>query len=184
MGALRGFVRAAERFSAAVGGVVSWATLGCVLICFSVAMLRYFAGLGFIWLQELYVWLHALVFLVGAGFTYQLGGHVRVDILYRGASPRRRAWIDLIGCVIFLYPWLVVVAGASWRYFVAAYVVGENSPQPGGMPALWVLKGSLVLFCFLVGLQGLVVMARSILVLKGDLAWATRLEGEKAEAAS
>jgi TRAP-type mannitol/chloroaromatic compound transport system permease small subunit len=183
MGALRGFVRGAERLNGAIGSVLSWATLGCVLICFSVAFLRYFAGLGYIWLQELYVWLHALVFLIGAGVTYQLGGHVRVDIFYRGASPRGRAWIDLIGVVVFLFPWLAVIFGASWRFFIASYAVGENSPQPGGMPGLWVLKGSLFIFCLLVGLQGLVVMARSVLVLKGDPAFATRLEGEGAEVA-
>lgn len=178
MAFLRGFARSVDRLNEAVGGVLSFATLACVVICFLVAVLRYVAGIGFVWMQETYVWLHAAVFLVGAGYTFKVGGHVRVDLFYRGASPRRRAWIDLLGCVFFLFPWLGVVSGASWRFFIASYAVGESSGQPGGLPGLYVLKFMLVAFCLLVGLQGLALMARSVLVLRGDESHATRLEGE------
>ncbi|PWR24838.1 TRAP transporter small permease subunit [Zavarzinia aquatilis] len=178
MALLRGFVRWIERLNEAVGGVLSYATLACVVICFLVAVLRYVAGVGFVWMQEAYVWLHAAVFLVGAGFTFKVGGHVRVDLFYRPASARRRAWIDLFGCLFFLFPWLIVVTGAAWRFFAASYVIGESSGQPGGLPALYVLKFMLVAFCLLVGLQGLALMARSILVLRGEEDFASRLEGE------
>ncbi|MDD3444512.1 MAG: TRAP transporter small permease subunit [Zavarzinia sp.] len=179
MNLLRLIVRAVDGLNDRVGAVLSWATLAVVVVCFLVAVLRYFLDLGFVWMQELYVWFHAAVFLVGAGFTFRVGGHVRVDLFYRGASPRRRAWIDLFGCCVFLFPWLIVVAGAAWRYFEASFAIGEASAQPGGMPALYILKFLLVVFCALVGAQGLALMARSVLVLAGDAAYATRLEGEE-----
>lgn len=178
MAFLRSFVRAVDRMNDALGRLLSFATLACVLLCFLVAVLRYFAGVGFVWMQEFYVWLHAAVFLLGAGYTLKVGGHVRVDLFYRTAGSRRRAWIDLFGCIVFLFPWLIVVTGAAWRFFASSYAIGEASGQPGGMPALYVLKGFLVGFCLVVGLQGLALIARSLLVLGGDEGFASRLEGE------
>jgi TRAP-type mannitol/chloroaromatic compound transport system permease small subunit len=93
--------------------------------------------------------------------------HVRVDIFYRPAPPRRKAIADLFGVVVFLLPFIFVVYTytspavlRSWSYF-------EGSGNIGGMPGLFVLKSFIIVFCALVGLQGLAMAARSILVLGG-----------------
>ena len=113
MEALKGFVRAVDAVNEWVGRTVAWLTLGCVVTCFAVVVLRYLFDLGFPWLQELYVWQHAAVFMAGAGYTMLHDGHVNVDVLYGRFGARGRAWVDILGTLVFLFPWLAVIALTS-----------------------------------------------------------------------
>lgn len=150
-----------------VGRVVSWLTLATVMICGSVVLLRYWAGQGHVWMQELYVWTHAMTFLLAAGFAYLLNAHVRVDIVYARLGPRGKAWTDLFGVIFLLLPWLGLLAWTSWTYVSYSWQTNEISVQSNGMPAMYVLKSALLGFVFLVGLQGLAWIGRCILVLAG-----------------
>ncbi len=167
MDAIERAVKAIDRLNDRVGRMVSWLTLATVLICTAVVVLRYTAHIGFVWMQELYVWTHALVFLLASGFAYFRNAHVRVDIFYAAASPRSRAWIDLFGVVFLLFPWLALIAWAGWSYFLYSWEIREQSVQSNGMPGVYVLKGAILAFCLLVGLQGLAWIGRCILVLAG-----------------
>ena len=167
MRVLVGFVRAVDVLTEWVGRITAWLTLVTVLVCATVVLLRYAFSIGFVWLQELYVWTYALVFMLGAGYALKRGGHVRVDIFYANMSRRARAMVDLFGTLLFLLPWLAVVGFVSWPYIGASWHIYEASAQTGGMPGLFLLKTALLGFCVLLGLQGLAVAARSLLVLNG-----------------
>ncbi len=164
---LERFVRTVELLNEGVGRVLAWFTLGCVLVTFAVVFMRYALSTGEIWMTDLYVWLHALVFVVGAGYTFKHGGHVRVDILYTNMTARKRAWVDIFGTFVFLAPWLTVIAVYSTKPIIDSWSILEPSVNQGGLPALYIMKTSLWVFCALVGLQGLALVARSILVLRG-----------------
>lgn len=151
----------------AVGMAVMWLTLATVLICGAVVLLRYAVGLGFIWLQELYIWTHAMTFLLAAGFAYLLNAHVRVDIFYARMSHRGRAWVDLFGVVFLLMPWLALLGWTAWTYVSYSWQANEISVQSNGMPAVYVLKATMLAFVALLGLQGLAWMGRAVLVLNG-----------------
>lgn len=150
-----------------VGRVVSWLTLATVMICGAVVLLRYWAGQGHVWMQELYVWTHAMTFMLAAGFAYLLNAHVRVDIFYARFGSRGKAWIDLFGVIFLLMPWLALLAWTSWTYVSYSWQTGEVSVQSNGMPGMYVLKSALLGFVFLVGLQGLAWIGRCVLVLAG-----------------
>ncbi len=167
MNFLVGFLRVAEAINEWVGRVVMWLSLGIVLVCFIAVYLRYALGTGVPWLQELYVWQHAFVFLLGAGFTLLHGGHVRVDLFYGSMSTRNQARVDLLGTVIFLLPFMLLLYFEAIPFVELSWRNGESSIQPGGMPAIYILKVSLQAFCVLVSLQGLATIARSILILSG-----------------
>ncbi len=167
MRALESFVRGVDWLNERVGRATAWLTLATVLICAAVVLLRYAFNVGYIWLQELYVWTYATVFMVGAGYTLLHGGHVRVDIFYAPASPRRKAWIDLLGTVGFLLPWLALIGVSSWSYVTTSWALSEASPQSDGMPAIYLLKSVLLIFVVLLGLQALAIVVRSVLVLSG-----------------
>ena len=81
-----------DRLSTLLGKGAAWLTLFMVLVTFLVVVMRYVFDVGFIWLQESVVWMHAAVFMLGAAYTLQQEEHVRVDIFYREMSPKRRAW--------------------------------------------------------------------------------------------
>lgn len=160
-------VNAIDWINRYVGRVVAWLTLATVLVCGAVVFLRYSAGIGYVWLQELYVWTHAMTFLLAAGFAYLLNAHVRVDIFYAKLGARGKAWVDLFGVIFLLMPWLVLLGWTSWTYVSYSWQTNEISVQSNGMPGMYVLKTSLLGFVALVGLQGLAWAGRAILVLNG-----------------
>ncbi|MCZ8152099.1 MAG: TRAP transporter small permease subunit [Rhodobacteraceae bacterium] len=164
---LEGFVRWAEGLNRSIGNIVSWMALGTVLVCFSTVYTRYALNTNFTWLQDLYVWQHAAVIVLGAGYTMVIGGFVRVDIFYSKWSPRRRALSDLIQTVVFLVPFMAVCAWAFWIMVANSWAADEASPNPGGLQNYWILKGTLLAFVALVLLQAAAMVARSILVLRG-----------------
>lgn len=167
MRALAGFVRFAEAVNNVVGRTVAYLTLATVLICATVVIIRYAFETGFIWLQELFIWTHATAFMLGAGFTLMINRHVRVDIVYAGRSQRTQAFLDLLSTIVFLFPWIIVLWYYAWPYVTASWALGEESPQVGGMPGLYLLKSVILGFCALMLLQGLAICARSAIVLGG-----------------
>ena len=167
LNALAGVVRSIDRLNDAVGRGVAWLTLAMVLVTFTVVVLRYVSSVGWVWMQESYVWIHGIVFMLGAGYTLLHNGHVRVDIFYRPASERHKAWVDLFGVCVLLLPLLVVTFVYSWDYVLKSWAGLEGSREAGGLPGLYGLKTIIWCFCVLVGLQALSMAGRSILILTG-----------------
>ena len=165
-------VRVVDAVNEFIGRVVMWLSLGVVLVCFATVYLRYALETGRPWIQELYVWQHAIVFLVGAGYTLLHGGHVRVDLFYGKMSDRRRALVDIFGTVVLLWPFAIVIAYESTPMVVLSWANNEVSQQPGGMPAMWFLKAMLHVFCAVIFIQGMAVGARGLLVLGGRTQYA------------
>ncbi|HSO43557.1 MAG TPA: TRAP transporter small permease subunit [Rhodospirillales bacterium] len=170
MRALERFALVVDWINERVGRAAAWLTLAMVLITFTVVILRYVFSTGFVWLQEAYVWLHGVVFMLGAGYTLLHDGHVRVDIFYREASLRRKAMVDLLGSLLLLLPFVLMVVWVSWPYALVSWQRLEGSREAGGLPGLFLLKSVIVAFCILLGLQALAMAARAILALGGH-AW-------------
>ncbi|MFQ5773304.1 MAG: TRAP transporter small permease subunit [Kiloniellaceae bacterium] len=151
----------------AIGRGVSWLTLAMVLVTFVVVVLRYVFAIGWVWLQESYVWMHGIVFMVGAGYTLLHNGHVRVDVFYRPAGPRYKAVVDFLGAFVLLLPMVTLVFVMGFGYVASSWGMLEESREAGGLPGLFLLKTVILAFCVLTGLQGLSLAARGALVLSG-----------------
>ena len=151
-----------------IGRGTAWLTLAMVLITFAVVILRYIYAVGWVWMQESYVWLHGIMFMMAAGYTLLHDGHVRVDIIYRTASNRYKAVIDILGSLLLLLPLVVVVFVVSLDYVTASWIKLEESREAGGLPGLFLLKSVIPAFCVLLGLQGLALAGRSVLILAGN----------------
>ena len=167
MSKLAAFVRWGEAVNYHIGEWVKWLTLATVLICATVVFIRYALHAGLIWLQDLYVWIHGAVFMLGAGYTFMLNKHVRVDIYYATLAPRRQAWFDMVSTVVFLFPWIIVLGWYGWPYVAASFALLEPSSQVGGMPGLYIMKTIILAFAGLMLLQGLAMVGRCILVING-----------------
>jgi TRAP-type mannitol/chloroaromatic compound transport system permease small subunit len=94
--------------------------------------------------------------------------HVRVDIIYARASPRKQAWLDLFSTLVFLFPWVILLTYFAWPYVTHSWALYETSSQVGGMPGLYVMKTIILAFSGLMFLQGLAICGRCILVLNGQ----------------
>lgn len=155
-----------ERFSEWTGRSIAWLTLGMVLITFGIVVLRYVFSVGWIWLQESVSYLHAMVFMLGAAYTFKHDGHVRVDIFYRNFNLRQRAWVEFGGNLLLVLPVCAFIFLNSWNDVIDSWVRLEGSEETGGLDGVYVVKTCMLLMPVLVALQGVANMLRSVLVLR------------------
>jgi len=157
-----------DRVTAWIGRAAAWGVLAVVLIEFTVVLLRYVFGAGSIWLQEAVGYAHAGVFMLAAAWTLAAGGHVRVDIFYAGASARQRAWVDLIGTLVFLLPFMAALLVLSIPYVARSWAILERSREASGLPFVFMLKTLIPVFAALMLLQGAAMAIRAAQVLTAE----------------
>lgn len=162
-----------DRISEWIGRIVYWLTLFMVLIGAYNALVRYldrFTGLGLSsnTYLELQWYLFSLIFLLGAAYTLKHDAHVRVDVMISRLSPRGRAWVNLLGTVLFLIPFCVLILWTSWPAVSNSWLVGETSPDPGGLPR-YPIKSVIPAAFFLLMLQGVSLAIKQVAILRGDL---------------
>ncbi len=169
-----------RRFSELTGAVIAWLTLPMVAGTFVIALLRYAFSLNWIWMQELVVWMHAVVFMLAAAYTLNRDEHVRVDIFYRQFPARRKALINLIGSLVFLLPLSSVLIYTSLDYVLTSWSIGEGSREAGGLPFPFVplLKSAIPLAFVLVAVQGVAIICDAWVVLSDGVAAAHPREDE------
>jgi TRAP-type mannitol/chloroaromatic compound transport system permease small subunit len=158
-----------DRISTALGQATAWLTLSMVVITFVVVVMRYVFDAGLIWVQESVVWMHAMVFMLGSAYTLKSEEHVRVDVFYRTMGERRRAWVDLVGILIFLLPLCLFLAWKSFDFVTQSWSLKEASRESGGLPYPFIpiLKSVLLLMPITVALQGLSLLLNSFQTLRG-----------------
>jgi len=164
---MKSLISTIESITEWVGRTASWLVLAMVLlICYDVAM-RYLFQQGSVALQELEWHLFALIFLLGSAYTLKYDEHVRVDILYqsRFLTDRHRALINIFGTLFLLLPFCILMLITAWPFVENAFYYNEGSPDPGGLPYRFILKGSLLLAFGLLILQGIAGVLKSILTL-------------------
>ena len=152
--------------NARIGKTASWLALLMVLVQFAIVVLRYVFGWNYIALQESVIYMHALLFMLGAAWALANDQHVRVDVFYRKASQRTQAWVNLVGSFLLLIPVCLAIWYYSWPYVADSWSILESSREGSGIPAVFVLKTAILLFCAQVALQGLALGLRSYLQLR------------------
>ena len=157
-----------DRFAEASGRILAWLTLAMVLTTALIVMLRYLFNTGSIALQESVTYLHATVFMLGAAYTLKHDGHVRVDIVYQKLTARGRAWIDLFGTLLLLFPVCIFMLYTSMNYVMASWALQEGSREAGGLDGVYLLKTAIPLMALLLLLQGCSLLLRNILVIRGQ----------------
>ncbi|MEL7146166.1 MAG: TRAP transporter small permease subunit [Bacteroidota bacterium] len=144
-----------DRINSAIGNLFSWlTTLLVIVICFDV-MMRYVFTTSYAAVTEMEWHLFAAIFMLGAAFTLKYDKHVRVDVFYAGFSEKGKAWVNLIGTILFLLPFCFVVIQSSVPFVQNSFRVMETSPDPGGLPARFIIKSVIPLGFSLLLLQGI-----------------------------
>lgn len=160
------FENAVVQFVVGTGRAVAWLTLLTVIVTFAIVILRYGLNLGWIWLQEAVTYMHAAVFMLAAAWALQADEHVRVDIFYRGKPPRHKAWVNLLGTVLFVVPFSVFLFWIAWNYVAASWGVMEGSREAGGLDYVYLLKSLILVLPVMLLLQSLVSVMQNLRVLR------------------
>ena len=157
-----------EQTSEISGRVVAWLTLFIVMLTFIVVILRYIFDIGSIAMQESISYLHAFVFMLGAAYTLKHDSHVRVDVFYRNMTPVKKAWVDLLGTLLLLFPVCLFIFFSSWDYVLTSWSQLEESGEAGGLAYVYILKTTLLIMPTLLMLQGTALTLKNLLLLKNN----------------
>lgn len=116
------------------------------LLMIAVIVARYFFGIGLTGIQELVMYIHALIFLGCAGFVHFKDEHVRVDIFYRESSSAYKQNINFFLSCLFLIPVCFVIGFYSLELIEMSWKIKEASTEAGGLKFVYVQKSLIVLF--------------------------------------
>jgi TRAP-type mannitol/chloroaromatic compound transport system permease small subunit len=172
-----------EKIPQFFGRLGSWLIIPLItIIMFDVLTRKMFGGAIQQWIQEnpaiydylsptkLQEWewhLHGAMFMLAIGFSYTMNAHVRVDVLREKMSNRKQAWVEMIGLVVFLFPYTIVIGILCWDFIVRAYVSHEASAAMTGLSERWIIKSFLLMCLILVFLAGVTTFLRQIVFLFG-----------------
>ncbi len=168
MGALLGLSRGIDRVNSFIGRNVSWLILVAVIVSAVNAVVRkVFNTSSNSWL-ELQWYLYGAAFLGAAAYTLKENEHIRIDIIYGMWSRRRQHWIDLMGHVLFLMPFVTLMIYFLYPWVLRSYRSGEVSTNAGGL-ILWPAKAMLLIAFVMLFFQGISEIIKKIAVMRGDI---------------
>ena len=157
-----------DRTNRIIGRLFSWTALLMVLLMFFNVISRYAFNVNLVWQQELVGFMHAILFLTAAGYTLLDDKHVRVDVIYQQLNERKKAIVNLVGTVLFLFPVCFAISYFSHDFITNSWAIKESSPEYNGMKGVFILKSFIWVFCFTVSLQGISTICKSIITLRGE----------------
>lgn len=169
-----GLIKRVDFFTQACAMLTRWLGLVMVLITCLIVGLRYGSFIPFIahisqdfldltMLQELVMYAHAALFMVGAAFTFQQDGHVRVDIFYRNWTVKKQNQINRLGIILLAMPFCVFTFFISWDLVINSWKVLETSQEPGGLPFVYLFKTLLLVMPVLVFVQCVAELLKTFL---------------------
>ena len=163
----KGQANAIDRLILRFGHFLSWANFVLILVIVVQVTLRYGFGRGMVALEELEWHLYAVAFMFGLAYAVVTDAHVRVDLISSRMNPTTRAWVEILGILVLLLPFIVIVVIYGWEFFVSSWARHERSLAPMGLPYRWVIKAVIPLSFILLGLAALTRLIRTFQMLKG-----------------
>ncbi|ODN68738.1 TRAP transporter small permease subunit [Methylobrevis pamukkalensis] len=155
-----------DAISVTVGKAVSWLVLVAVLVSAGNAVSRkVLSASSNAWL-EMQWYLFSAVFLLAAAYTLQRGEHVKIDIIYGRLQRRTQVWIEVLGTLFFLFPFVGITLYLTYPLAIQRWVSDEVSSNAGGLP-LWPAWMLIPLGFALLGLQGISELIKRIGFLTG-----------------
>jgi len=142
---ITGFSRRIDPLVRGVGKLSSYIWVVLVAVITVNVLLRYVAGRGLIEFEEGQWHLYAIGFLLALAWGLEADDHVRIDVLAARFGFRTICWIELVGIVVALLPFLALVVWYTAPFVAYSWRVGEISEAPGGLPYRWAIKSFLLI---------------------------------------
>ena len=158
---------ALDRFVLGVGRFFAWANGVLILVIVLQVTLRYGFGRGLVALEELEWHLYALAFMFGFSYALVTNAHVRVDLFHSRFSARTQEWIEILGTLLVLMPFVLAVIYYGVEFFYDSWVHSERSSAPLGLPYRWIIKAVIPVSFALFGLAAVSRLMRAIVRLRG-----------------
>jgi TRAP-type mannitol/chloroaromatic compound transport system permease small subunit len=168
MAGLLALSRVIDRINEAIGKTVSWAILVAILVSAGNAVIRKSFNMSSNAWLELQWYLFGAAFMLAAAYTLRQNEHIRIDIVYGMFSRRVQHWIDLLGHLLFLMPFVILMIFYFVPYVSLSFRSGEMSSSSGGL-ILWPAKALLLCGFVQLGFQGISEIIKKIAIMRGDM---------------
>ncbi|OCP18816.1 MULTISPECIES: TRAP transporter small permease subunit [unclassified Ensifer] len=168
MKALLGFSRLIDTITEFIGKSVSWLILIAVLVSAGNAVIRKMFNMSSnAWLEAQW-YLFGAAFMFAAAYTLSQNEHIRIDVVYGQFSRRVQHWIDLLGHLLFLMPFVLLMLYYLVPYVTMSYASGEVSSSAGGL-IIWPAKAILLFGFLLLAFQGVSEIIKKIAIMTGNM---------------
>ncbi len=150
------FLKISDRIDQAIiriGDTLAWLNGVLLAVIIIQVILRYAFSKGLVVLDELEWHLYAVNVMFGLAYGVATGSHIRLDVVSRNFSPRRKAKIEIVGGLFLVLPWVAVATMHGWDFFYHAWKIGESSVSPLGLPCRWAVKALIPLGFVLLGVS-------------------------------
>ena len=168
MAGLLALSRLIDALNEFIGKWVGWLILAAILVSAVNAIIRKAFNMSSNAWLELQWYLFGAAFLLAAAYTLKQNEHIRIDIVYGAFSRRVQHWIDLLGHLFFLMPFVLLMVYYFVPYVSLSFRTGEMSTNAGGL-ILWPAKLMLLVGFSLLAIQGVSEIIKKIAVMRGDM---------------
>jgi len=150
---LKKILKVIDSISEYSGRIFSWACVALILILSYETMMRYVFDAPTVWAHLVGVMLGGTIIFMGWGYVHLHQGHLRIDVIYVKLSPTKRAVIDVVFCLLFLFPLLYVMLDTSISWAVKSWVTGEVRIESWWYPPAAPFRTIMVVGIFIFVLQ-------------------------------
>lgn len=154
-----------DNLNETIGKGIAWLNTVLVVLIFYDVVARYLFNATFAAIIEMEWYLFSFIFLIGAAYALKHDRHVRVDVFYTNFTKKQQAWVNLMGTLLFLIPLCIIVIYTSFKFTANSYAMNESSPDPGGLPATYIVKAAIPIGFTLLLLQAFSLLIKSVLTL-------------------
>lgn len=152
---MRQFQISIDRFIDSIASILMFLIISLVMLVFFTVILRYFFNVSFVFLQELIMYLHALIFMFGISYTLKEKSHVKIDVIFNSLSEKNQLLILLTGTLIFIVPTSLFIIYISMDMVIQSWSLLEGSSEAGGLDLVFILKTIIPVTGFLIFLQAI-----------------------------
>ncbi len=158
----------------AAGAVATLLLISLVAVVSYNVIARYLFDASSIGIEELGWHFYAAMFLLAIPYAVHSDSHVRIDLIHEGRSAEYKRKVEILGTVLFLFPFALVTLYFGWEFAfqslsygvipesvadffqqLATTGIGEKSQDPGGLNNRFIIKGVIPLSAFLLFLAGI-----------------------------
>lgn len=141
--------------------ILSFSIFLMISLSFFLVLTSYFFNLTIIPLQELVMYLHAIVFMIGIVYSYKHDKHVRIDIFYQRFSLHNQNKVNFYGTILLLLPLFIFILFSSFHYVLSSWQKMETSAEVGGLPLIFILKSLILIMPLLMIISALFYIRRN-----------------------
>ena len=164
--AIKAYVRFVDALNRTVGKMTMYLVFAMMGILFFAAITRSVFNVPFVWVIEMAQFSMAAYYMLGGGYSMQLGAHVRMDVFYENWTPKRRAFTDSITSFFLVFYLVILLYGG---YSITEYSIMYNQKNYSAWaPPMAPIKVIMTVGIFLMLLQAIATFFKDLATVRGE----------------